>query len=96
MTEDNCRGIQTIFQKIVMDFSLAALVSFIQPWLCLVLLLEPVTAQGPEFSALRTQHKVKFCDRYVAGGLLELGISCGCEERFTKEATVVDAQGISR
>lgn len=53
MTQDNRRGFQTIFQKIVMDFSLAAVFSFIQPWLCLVLVLEPVTAPGPEFKCLK-------------------------------------------
>ena len=60
MTQDNRRGFQTIFQKIVMDFSLVAVFSFIQPWLCLVLLLEPVTAQGPEVQCLKdsTQDEV--------------------------------------
>lgn len=95
MTQDNRRGFQAIFQNIVMDFSLVAVVSFIQPWLCLVLVLEPMTAQGPEFSALRTYYKVKCCESEVAGGRLELGISCGRGERFTKEAAVVDGQGIS-
>lgn len=96
MAQDYRRGFQTIFQNIVMDFSLAAVFLIIQPWLCLVLLLEPVTAQGPEFSALRTQHKAKCCESEVTGGRLELGISCGREERFTKEAAVIDGQGISR